>query len=40
MLYSSLDYAGSLALVGAIPVALGIPLYFVSKRKPDARSTQ
>ena len=35
MFYSSIDYAGSLTLVGAIPVALGLPLYFASKRKPE-----
>jgi basic amino acid/polyamine antiporter, APA family len=38
MLYASIDYAGSLSLVGVIPVAFGLPLYFASKRKPASRS--
>ena len=38
MLYASVEYAGSLSLVGVIPVALGLPLYFASKRKPASRS--
>jgi APA family basic amino acid/polyamine antiporter len=37
MLYSSIDYAGSLALVGVVPVLLGVPLYFASKRRPSTR---
>jgi len=32
MLYASLDYAGGLAVVGLLPVALGIPVYLVSRR--------
>jgi basic amino acid/polyamine antiporter, APA family len=32
MLYSAVDYAGKLTLFGVIPVLLGIPLYFLSRR--------
>lgn len=32
MLYASIDYARSLALIGLLPVALGAPLYFLGKR--------
>jgi amino acid transporter len=32
MLHASLDYAGALAAVGLIPVALGLPLYGLSRR--------
>ena len=35
MLYASIDYAGSLALVGVVPVLLGVPLFFASKRRPS-----
>jgi amino acid transporter len=33
MLYSSLDYAKWLALLGAAPAAIGVPLYLVSRRR-------
>jgi amino acid transporter len=33
MLYSSLDYARWLALVGTAPAAIGVPLYLVSRRR-------
>ncbi|MGH0028785.1 MAG: APC family permease [Myxococcota bacterium] len=32
MLHASLDYAGGLAVVGLLPLALGLPLYFLSRR--------
>ena len=32
MLYSSLDYAGGLSLLGMVPLAVGLPLYFLSRR--------
>jgi amino acid transporter len=32
MLYSSIEYAKLLTLLGAVPLALGLPLYFVSRR--------
>ncbi len=32
MLYSSLDYARSLALLGIVPLALGLPLYLISRK--------
>ncbi len=31
MLYSSLDYAGGLAIIGLLPLAIGVPLYVVSQ---------
>jgi amino acid transporter len=31
MLYSSLDYAKLLALIGGVPLAIGLPLYFISQ---------
>jgi len=37
MLYSSLDYAKWLCLLGILPTLVGIPLYFLSGRKPTAR---
>ncbi|MCO6453840.1 MAG: amino acid permease [Pirellulaceae bacterium] len=33
MLYSSLDYARSLALLGVVPLLLGLPLYALSARR-------
>jgi amino acid transporter len=36
MLVSAIDYAGSLSLVGACLVLLGLPLYFASKQRPIA----
>jgi amino acid transporter len=36
MLYSSLTYARQLALIGLAPLALGIPLYFLSQSMRDA----
>ena len=32
MLYSSLDYAKGLALLGIVPLLIGLPLYFISQR--------
>ncbi len=32
MLYCSLEYAGTLALLGAVPLLLGLPLYWISRR--------
>jgi APA family basic amino acid/polyamine antiporter len=34
MLYSSLAYAKSLSLLGVVPLAVGIPLYLLSRRFP------
>jgi len=36
MLISAIDYAGSLSLVGASLMLLGLPLYFASKQRPVA----
>jgi amino acid transporter len=36
MLYSATDYAGTLAVIGIVPVALGLPLFFASRRRPAA----
>jgi APA family basic amino acid/polyamine antiporter len=33
MLYSSLDYAKALALIGLVPLALGLPLYWLGRRR-------
>lgn len=33
MLYASISYAGKLALLGALPLALGLPVYLASKRR-------
>ena len=38
MLYKSLEYAGALALLGLVPLAAGVPLYLLSRRR--ARSTE
>jgi hypothetical protein len=35
MLYSAIDYAGRLTLLGAFLALAGIPLWFVSKRRPS-----
>jgi amino acid transporter len=35
MLYSALDYAKAIALIGAIPLLLGLPLYMISRRRPS-----
>ena len=35
MLWSAYDYAKALSLIGLIPLALGIPLYFCSKSTDD-----
>jgi amino acid transporter len=41
MLYSAIDYAKYIALIGAVPLAVGLPLYWLSRRtvadgaKPD-----
>ncbi len=37
MLYSSLDYARSLALIGAVPVALGLIVYAVGRCLPASK---
>jgi len=37
MLYSAVDYAGGLTLIGVLPVLLGLPLYLASRRRPSAR---
>jgi amino acid transporter len=36
MLYSSIDYAKGLSLLGIVPLLLGIPLYFVSRQTNPA----
>ena len=38
MLHASLDYAQGLALVGLVPVLLGLPVYFIARRgaRPSA----
>jgi amino acid transporter len=36
MLYSSVKWAEELSLIGVVPLAAGVPLYFVSKRQPAA----
>jgi basic amino acid/polyamine antiporter, APA family len=33
MLYASISYAGKLALLGVLPLALGLPIYFASRRR-------
>jgi amino acid transporter len=33
MLYSAIDYAGQLGLVGAALLVIGVPLYFLSPRR-------
>jgi hypothetical protein len=33
MLYASISYAGELALLGALPLVLGLPVYFGSRRR-------
>lgn len=35
MLWSAYDYAKGLSLLGFVPLALGVPLYFVSRRRND-----
>jgi len=35
MLYSSLTYAKALSLIGFVPLAIGVPLYFCSRRSAD-----
>ncbi|WP_417388913.1 APC family permease [Gimesia sp.] len=35
MLYATLEYASGLALLGLIPVLIGVPLYWMSRRKPS-----
>jgi amino acid transporter len=37
MLYSAVDYAGALSLLGAALLLLGVPLYFISQRRPRLR---
>jgi hypothetical protein len=38
MLYSSLDYAGALSLLGIVPLVLGLPLYFLGRTPGNASS--
>jgi len=33
MLYSAIDYANALSLLGFVPLALGLPLYFIAGRR-------
>jgi amino acid transporter len=35
MLYSAIDYAKYIALIGAVPLAVGLPLYWLSRRASD-----
>jgi amino acid transporter len=35
MLYRALDYAGALSLLGWVPLAIGLPLYYLSKRTAE-----
>jgi amino acid transporter len=35
MLYSAIDFAKSIALIGAVPLAVGLPLYALSRRTTD-----
>lgn len=35
MLYSSLTYAKGLALIGIVPLVIGLPLYFISRHQTD-----
>jgi amino acid transporter len=37
MLYSSVTYAGALSLIGIVPLALGLPLCFLSGRTEDRK---
>lgn len=39
MLYSSLSYANALSLFGFVPLAVGVPLYYLSGRTTPAEST-
>lgn len=39
MLTSAIEYAGSLTLIGLLPVVLGTPLYLLSAHKPSNAST-
>lgn len=36
MVYGALDWAGSLALIGIMPLALGVPAYFLTSRTSDS----
>ncbi len=38
MLYSSLRYAGWLTLLGAVPLAVGVPFYFAMVRRSSAKT--
>ncbi len=40
MLYSSLTYAQGLSLFGLVPLALGIPLYGISRRQTGGRNSE
>jgi len=40
MLYSSLMYAKTLSLLGFIPLAIGLPLYFLSRKTGEAGPTE
>ncbi|MGE3805532.1 MAG: amino acid permease, partial [Gemmataceae bacterium] len=39
MLYQSLSYASTLALMGGIPLLLGIPLFYLSRERAEESST-
>lgn len=34
MLHAAIDYAGALTWIGVAPVLVGLPLYFISRRRP------
>jgi amino acid transporter len=38
-LYSAATYAGMVALLGVVPLAVGLPLYLISRRTPSAETT-
>jgi len=40
MFYSSLTYARGLSIIGLLPLAVGVPLYFVSERRREGASTR
>jgi amino acid transporter len=38
MLYSAVEYAGKLVVFGILPLIVGVPLFFASKRRPESPS--
>jgi amino acid transporter len=40
MLYSSIDYAGTLSLLGVVPLAIGLPLYLISQLTKREQESQ